>query len=295
MRIQRATPVNDLLAKVLFLLVPSLLVCYFLLWNANQFYTILNNQVWQQTLYIAAGMAGGALLYSFRFRFLPTFAILVFVFYATYKGIDAAAIGEFDTFFLSIQFKVFSITFLTGWIIAWGFVRLRFFSIFIASLFLCCCIVLISKRSEVFFIDTTRELLMQFTRIVAPVILFAVYIIFTAELIRSYSDKNQKFWWYITRRLLLFASLAILLLGGVIYFNRAEITETITEYGGGGKSGNSMLKKNKDNTFDLQQYTKLRGSLGRSNELLFAAHIENFSGIRCAESALFDSFLLFQI
>ena len=276
MRIQRATPVNDLLAKVLFLLVPTLLVCYFLLWNANQFYTILNNQVWQQTLYIAAGMAGGALLYSFRFRFLPTFALLSLGMYVLYKGIDATAVGEFDTFFLSIQFKVFSITFLTGWIIAWGFVRLRFFSIFIASLFLCCCILLISKRSEVFFINTNTELLLQFSRIVAPIILFSVYIIFTAELIRSYSDKNQKFWWYITRRLLLFAGLSILLLGVVIYFNRSEITETVTTYGGGGKSGNSMLKKNKDNTFDLQQYTKLRGNLGRSNELLFAAHIENY-------------------
>src|ERR1700748_47147 len=277
MRIQRATPVNDLLARVLFLLIPTLMVCYFLLWNANQYYVILNNQVWQQTLYVALGMGGASLLYGFRVRFLPSFALLAFALYAVYKGIDATSTGEFDTFFVSIQFKVFSITFLFGWILAWGFIRIRFFSVFLAALFLGCCILLISRRSEMFFPDAGKDLLFQFAIVIAPVILYAIYIIFTAELIRNYKDKGQYFWWYIVRRLVLFAGLSILLLAGVIWFNQKEIKDTIAEYGGGGKNGkNSLLKKNKDNTFDLQQYTRLRGSLGRSNELLFAAHIENF-------------------
>jgi len=277
MRVERATPVNELLAKVLFLLLPTLLVCYFLLWNANQYYTILNNQAWQQVLYVAAGMGGAALLYAFRFRFLPTFLILGGALYAIYKGIDATAVGEFDTFFLSIQFRVFSITFLAGWIIGWGFVRLRFFSIFIASFFLSCCILLIAKRSELFFNDASGDTLLQYGLVVGPVIIYAVYIIFTAELIHNYKDKGQQFWWFIIRRLLLFGGLAVLLLAGVIYLNRGMIRETLAEFGGGGEEGkNSMLKKNRDNTFDLQQYTRLRGSLGRSNELLFAAHIDNF-------------------
>lgn len=277
MRIQRATPVNELLAKVIFLLLPTLLVCYFLLWNANQYYTILNNQTWQQALYVALGMGSSALLYSFRFRFLPSFLILAGVLYLVYKGIDATAVGEFDTFFLSIRFRVFSITFLTGWIIGWGFVRLRFFSIFMASVFLSTCIVLIAKRSELFFTEQGNDVLLQYGLIIGPVIIYAVYVIFTSELIRNYKDKNQKFWWYITRRMLLFAGLASLLLFAVIWLNRALIKNTIAEYGGGGEAGkSSMLKKNKDNTFDLQRYTQLRGSLGRSNELLFAAHIDNF-------------------
>jgi hypothetical protein len=278
MRIQRATPVNDLLARMIFLLVPTLLVCYFLLWNANQYYSILHNQTLQQTLYVAAGMGGAAILYGFRFRFLPSFLALAIVLYAVYKGIDATAVGEFDTFFLSVQFKVFSITFLAGWIIGWGFVRLRFFSIFMAALFLSSCILLIAKRSELFFGNENEDVwkvLLEYGMIIGPVIIYSVYIIFTAELIRNYKDKGQKFWWFITRRLALFGGLAALLLVAVIFLTRKHISETIAEYGGGGKEGkNSMLKKNKDNTFDLQQYTRLRGSLGRSNELLFAAHIE---------------------
>jgi protein-glutamine gamma-glutamyltransferase len=84
MNIQRATPVNDFLARLIFLILPTALVGYFLLQNVNSYFTILNNQVLNQTLYFVLGMASGALFYAFRFRFLPTFALLVAGFYFIY-------------------------------------------------------------------------------------------------------------------------------------------------------------------------------------------------------------------
>ncbi|MFT4061286.1 MAG: transglutaminase-like domain-containing protein [Edaphocola sp.] len=277
MRIERANPVNDILARVVFLILPTLLLCYFLLWSANQYYAILHNQTLQQTLYVAAGMAGAAFLYGLRVRFLPSFAVLALALWGIYKGIDMSAVGEFDTFFLSVQFAVFAITFLVGWLIGWGFIRLRFFSVFLSAVFLSSCILLIAKRNELFFDTGKNDMLWQYALLVGPVIIYAVYVIFTAELIRNYKDKDQSFWWFVVRRLALFVGLAMLLLGGIVYFNKGEIEETIANFGGGGKGGdNGMLKKNKQGGFDLQQYTKLRGSLGRSNDLLFAAHINNF-------------------
>ena len=38
----------------------------------------------------------------------------------------------------------------------------------------------------------------------------------------------------------------------------------------------SMLNQKKDGTFDLKDYSRLQGSLGRNNELLFCAHINNY-------------------
>jgi len=277
MRIQRATPVNQLLAKVVFLLLPTLLVCYFILWNANQYYSLLRQQHLLQTAYVAAGMIAGAIFYSFRFRFLPAFIILLLIFQLIYKGIDATATGDIDAFFLANQFRVFSFTFVSGWLIGWGFVRLRFFSVFLAASFLTSCVVLIAKQNALLEGDTGGEMLIRWAGVFGPVVLYSVYIIFTAELIRNYKDKSQKFWWFLTRRLLLFAGLSIILLGGVIWYLQDDIKTTLADYGGGGKEGtNSMLKKNKDGTFDLEQYTRLRGNLSRNNELLFAAHIDNF-------------------
>ncbi|RYE18819.1 MAG: hypothetical protein EOP51_21145, partial [Sphingobacteriales bacterium] len=269
MNIQRAAPVNELLAKLIFLILPTAVVGYFLLWNANQYYSILGAQAWQQTLYFAGGMAAAAIFYAFRIRFLPTFVALILILYSTYKGLDRLATGEFDAFFISVQFLVFAILFTSGWLSGWGFVRLRYWSIVIAATLLTACIFLIAKANT----SSVEDLLKAF----APAVLYAVYIVFTAEQIYNYKDKSQKFWWYLGRRLVLFAGLAALLLGGVVFLMRGQIKETVANFGGGGKQGeNSMLKQNKDGTFDLKDYSKLRSSLGRNNELLFCAHINNF-------------------
>ncbi|HRO44151.1 MAG TPA: transglutaminase-like domain-containing protein, partial [Flavipsychrobacter sp.] len=159
--------------------------------------------------------------------------------------------------------------FTTGWMIGWGFIRLRYWSVVVAVTLLCACIFLIAKSKT----DTVFHLMQAF----APALLYSVYIIFTAEQIYSYKDKSQRFWWFLSRRLAIFSVLAALILAGVYFSMKTEIEETVANYGGGGKAGkNSMLNQKKDGTFDLKDYSRLQSSLGRSNELLFAAYIDNF-------------------
>jgi hypothetical protein len=283
MNIQRANPFNETLAKIVFLILPTALVCYFLLWNANEYFGIIgnpnsglfsflppmSNQTLQLTTFVSAGMLLSAIFHSFRFRFLVPFLALVFFFWASYKGIDSYSSGEFDAFFISIQYLVFTILFTIGWVMGWGFTRLRYWSVFMAFVFLCSCIYLIAKANTA----TVEGLLRAFL----PALLYSVYIIFTAEQIYNYKDKSQKFWWYLSRRLIFFGVLSGLLLAGLVYIFEAEIKETVANYGGAGKEGeNSLLKKNKKNRFDLKDYTSLSGALGRSNELLFCAHIDNY-------------------
>lgn len=269
MNIQRATPANELLAKLIFLIIPTAIIGYFLLEHANQYFSILQNNAWRQAMYFAVGMSAGAIFYAFRFRFLPSFALLCLLFYTAYKGLDNYASSEFDAFFISVQFLVFAILFSTGWLLGWGFVRLRYFSSIVAGGLLVCCILLIAKANT----TSVAGLLKAFV----PALFYAFYIIFTSEQIYSYKDKSKKFWWYLTRRLGLYTILTSLLFIGVYFLLRADIKETIANYGGGGKQGeNSMLKKNKDGSFDLKDYSKLTGNLGRNNELLFCAHIDNF-------------------
>lgn len=270
MKIQRATPANELLAKIIFLILPTVLLAFFLLREANTAYSILHNQALQQALYFAAGAAGGALFYAFRFRFLPTFLLLVTGLWLVYKGLDSVATGEFDAFFISVQFLVFALLFGAGWLMGWGFVRVRYLSVIISTALFLGCIVLISKSR---FTETVASFLWAYV----PIAFYAIYLIFTAEQINSYRDKSQKFWWFLARRLVIFSSLVLLLLGGIIWLMRDEIKDTIANYGGAGKEGqNSMLKKNKDGSFDLKDYATLSNSLGRSNELLFCAHIDNY-------------------
>ncbi len=269
MRIERAAPINEMLAKLIFLILPTAVAGYFLLVSVNDYFSILQNQAMQQAIYFAAGMGIATLFYSFRFRFLPVFLALILSLYLVYKGLDKYETGEFDAFFIARRFQVFSILFTSGWLIGWGFTRLRYWSVFVAACLLTGCIALIAKANNA----TVYGLLRAFT----PALFYSIYIIFTAEQIYNYKDKSQKFWWYLSRRLLVFGVLASLLLASVVYLMRPQIKEVVENYGGGGKEGKGgMLKQNKDGTFDLKDYSRLSSALSRSKQLLFCAHINNF-------------------
>lgn len=277
MQITLSGKLNSVLAKIAFLLLPTIVLCYFLIWNANQYYSILNDQSFKQTLYLGIGMIGATVFFSFRFRFLPPTLILFLVLVLIYNGIDALSFGEFDAFFKSVQFLFFAILLSAGWLIGWGFSRLKYFPIFIASLFLITCIFILSKQNELFLLSNKEAGIREYAFLFGPIILYTFYIIFTATLIRNHENTGVKIWWILLKRLVIFILFAILVLSGILFLQKNSIKETIAEFGGGGKNGkNSMLKKNKDNSFDLKDYTKLSGSLGRSNELLFAAHIDHF-------------------
>jgi protein-glutamine gamma-glutamyltransferase len=270
MKIQRASSVNETLAKLIFLIVPTAMVGYFLLLNANNYFSILQNQAFEQALYLFAGLAISVVFYAFRFRFITTFALLSFAFIVIYKGLDATAIGEFDTFFLSVRFLIFSSLFSTGWLLGAAFARWRYAHYIIASSILITSVLLIAKQKT----DSFNQLLLAFL----PALLYSFYIIFAAEQIYNYKDKSQRFWWFMIRRVAFFVLLSGLLGLLVAHQMKSKFETAIAEAGGKGDKGgeNGMLKKNKDGNFDLKDYSQLRSNQGRSNELLFAAHIDNF-------------------
>lgn len=276
MNIQRATPVNEFLAKLIFLLLPTAAVGYFLINGLNEQYVILQNQAWLQSLYFAAGMGIAALIYSFRIRFVPTYAVLLFLLYSTYKGIDAFATSEFS-FFASLRFQVFALLFSIGWLVGWGFIRLRYFAVILSAILLVSCISVIAMAK----VESVEALLYAFV----PAMLYSVYNVFTTEQIYNYKDKSSKFWWFLIRRLALFLLLAGGIMAAVIWLMRKDIKETVANYGGGGKKGeggNSLLKK-KDvpgqpgqSGFTMDSLMHLSGSFNRDKQLLFCAHIDNF-------------------
>jgi len=269
MNIERAHPVNETLARLIFLILPTAAVGYFLLMNVSEYYSLIENQSVMQSIYFGGAMCAAMLFYSFRFRFLPTYILLVVALFSIYKGIGSYGSGEFDTFFAERRFQVQAILISIGWLIGWGFLRLRYWSVGMAATLLASSIALIAKAKA----PSVDGFLWAFT----PALLYAVYIIFTAEQIYNYKDKSQKFWWFLTRRVLLFALLAGLLLGYISHRMRPQIAEVVETAQGGGKEGKGgMLKENKDGTFDLKDYSRLSSSLSRSKQLLFCAHIDNF-------------------
>jgi len=258
------------LAKAVFLILPTWLVCFFMLWISNQYYAvIMHNQYLLQSIYIGAGMLASVIFYAFRFRFLPTFGLLVLCLYLLYSGIDNVVYGEFDSFFYGQQFFLFAFLFSLGWFLSWGFLRQQRFPIVVSGIFFISSIYLIAKQNNL----DVAGLLQAFV----PLVLYTVYIFYAVQVFAQHKDRAQHYWGHLLKRLGIFIGFALVLIFSVVWFMSGEIKAKVDEFGGGGKSNKeSMLKKNKDGTFSLEEYTKLRSNLGRTNELLFVAKIDNF-------------------
>ncbi len=271
MKIFKERSFSRFIAQLLFLLLPTILVVLFILWNSNRYFTLLREQWQLQTIYFSIGMLVAYTLAQFRFRFLPIASLLLFALFSVYKLLDNYSIGEFDSFFISIQFLVFAYLFSAGWLVGWGLQRIRFFPIILSGIFLILSIFLISKTGEI----TIEKLLMYFT----PVALYAIYIIYTTESLRNSERTDSKFWLQFTGRLIAFCTVLFLLFGAVIYVLYPEIKERVEEYGGQGKDGeNQMLKNKKDGSVQNRESMGLGANNKRNSnpEPLFCAHIDSY-------------------
>jgi hypothetical protein len=270
MNVIKNISISRFFAQAIFLLLPTIFVGMFILINTNQYYSFLQEQWFSQTGYFAIGLVFSYFLYQFRIRFLPTFVVIILALYSVYKIIDNFTIGEFDSFFISTQFVVFSYLFVVGWLFGWALQRISFSPLIISGLLLLASIILISKTGEI----TVLNLLQSFS----PIALYAIYMIYTYESLKNTEQTNGAFWWKFSKRFILFFGFLFLIFSSVIYILYPQIKERTEEYGGQSKEGeNDLLKNNKDGTTENKNSMGLKGNNKRNNnpEPLFCAHIES--------------------
>lgn len=271
MKVLKDISISRFLAQVIFLLLPSMAVVTFILWTSNQYFSVLRSQWFTQALYFDFGMLLAFFLFQFRFRFLPLFIGLLLLLFSIYRVLDNYTVGEFDGFFLSVQFLVFSYLFTIGWLCGWGLQRVSFFPIVLSCILLVVSIFLISKTGEI-----TVNKLLQY---LSPLALYTVYIVYTHEALRNTEHTRGIFWWRFTKRLTLFSLLMLIIYGGVVLLMFGEMTARVEEFGGNAKDGeNQMLQTKKDNTVKNRESMGLGGQNSRNKnpEPLFCAHIDSY-------------------
>jgi hypothetical protein len=262
--------IKDTLAKTLFLVLPTMLVCYFILWNAAQFYAVLMEQQYlQHTLFLEMGILVAVLFYSFRFRFVSTFIVLLLFLYFIYIAMDHTVFGSVDMFFVTVQFMIFALLFSFGWLLGWGFSKKRYFPLIAAGIFFLVSVLMIVRQADL----SVRSLLLAFV----PVLLYTIYIIYAVQVIYNHKDLSQPYWGHLLRRLGLFLVLSAALLTGIIWYFEDDLRKAVEEVSAGGKAGaNSMLQRNKDGSVSMKDRNQLSGNQSRGKQLLFVAHIKNF-------------------
>jgi hypothetical protein len=274
MKIGRIHSWKKVTAQLLLLGLPTVALALYLLFNVNQYYSLLQNNWIEQGLYFTTGIVVSIVFYGYRFRFLTT-AILLFVVYSLlYKMLGEFSFGEFDFFFLSVKFMIFSLLFSAGWLAGYGFSRSRYFTILWSVLLLVMQMIVVSKTATI----TATALISAF----APVLIYAFYILYTAELIRNMNEDEPLFGWFITKRLVGFISLAVVVLFGMLLIFQKEFKSLEQDWGGsqggnknkGGKE--SMTKQNKDGSLSNKDQMKMTGSLSKDKRLVFVAKLDNY-------------------
>ncbi len=256
------------------LALPTAVLVFYLLWNVNHFYAVLENEWFKQGWYFAAGITVAIIFYGYRFRFITTAIALFLAYYIFYKLLGRTNVGEFDAFFVSVQFLIFIVLSGAGWLIGYGFSRSRYFTIFWSVFLLALQIIVISKTTDI----TANTIIMSF----APVLVYAFYIIYTAELIRNMNDDEPDFAWFITKRLGGFALLAGVILISLLLIFQKEFKALEADWGGGPggkketKGQESMTKDRKDGTMSNKDQMKVTGSLSKDKRLVFVAKLDNY-------------------
>ena len=274
MQIGRTHSWKKVTAQLVLLAGPTVaLILYFLL-NANKLYALLQNNWMEQGAYFAIGLIAGLIFYGFRFRFVTTALVLFAAYFVAYKILGKLSVGEFDAFFVSVKFLIFSLLFSVGWVVGFGFSRSKYFTIFWSVFLLLSQIIVVGKTAEI----TAGALIIAF----APVLIYAFYTIYTAELLRNMNEDEPLFGWFVTKRILGFIGLASIILISMLLIFQNQFRQIEQDWGGaqggnknkGGKE--SMTKQNKDGSLSNKDQMKMTGSLSKDKRLVFVAKLDNY-------------------
>lgn len=277
MKIARIHTAHKVIAQMLFLGLPTVVLVGWFIYTGNNFYSILENNFIWQTLYFSLGLFAAFIFYAYKFRFFTTTVLLAFLLGIVYTIIKNAAIGEFDAFFASVHFLIFSILFIAGWITGYGLSRSIIYSIVWPLLMCACQVILVGKTSDI----KASTIIASF----APVLLYTFYIIYTAALIRNTDENSTGLKWYFSARMVGFLSLLLLLLFAVFSIFQPKFKAIEKEWGGSksneGKGGGqnqqqSMTHENKDGSVSNNNSMSLSGSLNKNKRLVFVARLDNF-------------------
>ncbi len=274
MEIGRIHSYKKVIAQLLLLVLPTAALSFYILWDVNRFYAILQNDWLLQGCYFTAGLALSTIFYSYRFRFVSTLAVLSLFYIIAYSIIQNVVVGEFDTFLVSIKFLIFSILFSMGWLAGYGFSRARWFTVLWSAFLLIIQLVVVSRTADI----KANALIAAF----APVLAYAVYIIYTAELIRNMNEDETGFGWFVFRRMAGFVVILLVVLTVIFTLFQHDFKDIEKEWGGMqpdyNKKSNqeSMTKQNRDGSVSNKDQTKLTGGLSKGKRLVFVAKLDNF-------------------
>ncbi len=116
-----------------------------------------------------------------------------------------------------------------------GFCKARWFPVLLSILLILLQIIVVSSTTDI----TAKKLIIAF----APVLAFAFYIIYTAELIKNMNDDEPYFLWFIIKKMLAFIVIACIILFSVLSLYKKNFMQLKNNMAAAKAKRNSPTKK----------------------------------------------------
>jgi transglutaminase-like putative cysteine protease len=249
-----------------------------LIFTTSNYFPLFNHSHYLfQTIYCAAGILTSIIFHSFRFRFLPSFIVIILLFAGLSFFIDNFAPGEFDSFFLSIDFLLFRALFIVGWICGWGFSRSKYFPAILSTALLTAGVVITALSGH-------TDVVYMFQSFV-PILVYSFYIIFMNELLRNTNEKELRSWTKPFKGFILYSAAMTLILFVTFNIFRQEIKTLEVKWVEGtinNDNKNSLYDMLPDSSIRMKETMQVNDNLNRNTEqqsediTLFVAYIDNF-------------------
>ncbi len=271
---------EQLLIRWVLVVVPTILIGYVTLRFLNFSYTALSTGIGTQAIYFAAGLLVAYTLYYYGARWVITFLGLWFLYWVAERIISRLP-GEFDVFYTTARFQLYSTLFIIGWIFGFLLARIRWSYILVFGLLTVATLVITSDT-----IDLSLSYLLVH---LFPVVAYGLYMYFLSPLLvdRIELTLNKS-----GRLALRFIGFLIVIFFAFVLTDqllRGSMKAVEKELGARGakenkegskKEGNyddryGLMDKD-DDGFRLKDTMKVNTKMSQSDKLMFCSKLDNY-------------------
>ena len=263
------------MAQYILLGLPTIALMAFGIYLANQWLEVLSNQWMLQSIFFASGIFSSIFCFARRLRFITLTSLFIISFFVIHQLAARLLAGEFENFFFTIGFTNYFVLFTSGWIAGYGFSRSRFMTMVWAITLMSVLVFVIANISK----PTQSSIVLSSV----PVLVYVVYIIYIAELLRNINENQTRFGFFITRRILTFGLLLALIMLSALNLLNPEFNTIEKEWEQGGKpkqenEKQGSLTRNDGMGKSTQSSMGLQGFNNRANKdsVLFVAKLDNY-------------------
>lgn len=276
---------QQLLIRWVLVILPTSIIGYVTLRLLNFSYTSLSTSIVTQSVYFVIGLAVAYSVYFYGARWIVSFVLLYLAYLLVEKAISKLP-GEFDLFYATARFQLYSTLFLFGWVFGFLLARFRWSYIVVFAVIATATLISIS--------DTIDISLSYILLHLAPAVVYGLYMLFLSPLLseRIVLDKKQAT--KLALRISLFAVLIVLALivtGTLFGSNLRAVEKELAARGakndkdgkggdkdkdGGYDERHGLMEKQDDDGYRLKDTMKVDTKMSQSDKLMFCAKLDNY-------------------